>query len=632
MKRTITFTFCLLLANLSLSAQESSQGQAYYHFSLAKMHDLAENYPAAVTEFEKALEINPSSVSLRVEFARTLWKMGEIRRAVEEGEKAIELDPNTAEAHFVLGQIYFSHRSQDTMRKKAAAEFQRVLELDPRHAEALSYLGQLHFQSGEFEEAAQTFRTLRQLTPNAVRVYYYEGQALSQSGKHAEAIAILEDGLKIRDDIPDYLSLLGELYERVGQTDKAIEFYGEVQRETGDPRIARRVAEILIENERSEEAIPLLEQMVDKHPQEDDLRMSLGKALRLEQRYEEAVEVLESLAEKDRYDLEANYELALSLASLGEREKAIDRFNYLLGISDGEQIQSIFKANLAILYEESHQFEKSIDLLQEVVESNPESLDNKLRLVYALQAGEKFDQALTLANDLAREHPSNPYVLIARAQALSDVGNLDEGLEFLEGQQEHFQDRQLYFIARAQLFTRKKQFDRAEEAIRNGLEEFPESERLRYQLGAILERQDRYDEAEQQFKALLEEDPDLANVLNYLGYMLADRGVRLQEALEYLVKAVDLDPYNGAYLDSLGWAYFRLDELEKAELYLQKAHRMAGPDPVILEHLGDLYVKLGDRVKAREYYQHSISVAEEESDYDRVTRKLRDLKKVISRE
>src|SRR5690606_39000892 len=156
--------------------------------------------------------------------------------------------------------------------------------------------------------------------------------------------------------------------------------------------------------------------------------------------------------------------------------------------------------------------------------------------------------------------------------------------------------------------------------------------RLRYQLGAILERQERYDEAEHEFKILLEKDPEAANVLNYLGYMLADQGVRLREALQYLIKAVDLDPYNGAYLDSLGWVYFRLDDLEKAELYLQKANRMAGPDPVILEHLGDLYSKLGDRAKAREFYERSVSFAEEESDQKRVTRKLEDLKKLISRE
>src|SRR5690606_11267362 len=209
MKRTITFTLCLLLANVSVSAQESGQGQAYYHFSLAKMHDLAENYPAAVAEFEKALEINPSSVSLRIEFARTLWKMGEIRRAVEEAEKAVQLDPDATDAHFVLGQIYFSHRSQDSMRDNAIAKFQKVLELESDHAEALSYLGQLYFQSGQFDEAAQAFGRLRRITPNAVRVYFYEGQALSQSGKHAEAVSVLEEGLKIRDDIPEYLSLLG---------------------------------------------------------------------------------------------------------------------------------------------------------------------------------------------------------------------------------------------------------------------------------------------------------------------------------------------------------------------------------------------------------------------------------------
>ena len=77
--------------------------------------------------------------------------------------------------------------------------------------------------------------------------------------------------------------------------------------------------------------------------------------------------------------------------------------------------------------------------------------------------------------------------------------------------------------------------------------------------------------------------------LNYLGYMLADRGTRLDEALGYIRRAVALDPQNGAYLDSLGWVYYKMGNYELAEENLRRASERMGDDPTIHDHLGELY-------------------------------------------
>jgi tetratricopeptide (TPR) repeat protein len=111
--------------------------------------------------------------------------------------------------------------------------------------------------------------------------------------------------------------------------------------------------------------------------------------------------------------------------------------------------------------------------------------------------------------------------------------------------------------------------------------------------------------------------------------MLADLGVRLDEALGYIQKAVDLDPYNGAFLDSLGWVYFKQNRLEEAEENLIKAARINDSDPVIYEHLGDLYVQLGTLDKARYFYEKSMAHAENEEESERVKEKLTQLKSSI---
>ena len=94
--------------------------------------------------------------------------------------------------------------------------------------------------------------------------------------------------------------------------------------------------------------------------------------------------------------------------------------------------------------------------------------------------------------------------------------------------------------------------------------------------------------------------------LNYFGYMLADRGVRLDEALGYIKKAVELEPANGAYLDSLGWAYFKLGKYDLAEENLNKAIQHTPNDPTVQDHLGDVYQKTGRLRLAAAHWERAL--------------------------
>ena len=132
------------------------------------------------------------------------------------------------------------------------------------------------------------------------------------------------------------------------------------------------------------------------------------------------------------------------------------------------------------------------------------------------------------------------------------------------------------------------------------------------------------------FKDILENNPQHSGVLNYLGYMLADRGIRLSEALDYIIKAVEIEPHNGAYLDSLGWAYFKLEQYDQAEVNLLEASRLIDSDATIFGHLGDLYSVLGQYEKAQGYYELSVRFAEEE-ELEEAQKKLSEVEQRLSR-
>jgi len=143
-------------------------------------------------------------------------------------------------------------------------------------------------------------------------------------------------------------------------------------------------------------------------------------------------------------------------------------------------------------------------------------------------------------------------------------------------------------------------------------------------------RQDKIADAEGSFRKALELDKNNPSVLNYLGYMLADHGMKLDEALSMIRRAVDADPINGAFLDSLGWVYFRMNKLEEAERYLKRAVAFAATNATMYDHLGDVYYKSGRFQEAQASWTKGLQYADEPEEAARMRQKLEQVKSQAS--
>jgi tetratricopeptide (TPR) repeat protein len=151
-------------------------------------------------------------------------------------------------------------------------------------------------------------------------------------------------------------------------------------------------------------------------------------------------------------------------------------------------------------------------------------------------------------------------------------------------------------LALAQVYEKTKNYPemgKALDAAEKLSKSSEEKEAVYFMRGAMFERSKNHDAAEVEFRKVIGINAENASALNYLGYMLADRNIRLEEALSLIGKAVELEPNNGAYLDSLGWVYFRLDKLDEAETYLRRAVERTPRDPTVNDHLGDVLAKRG---------------------------------------
>jgi Flp pilus assembly protein TadD len=145
---------------------------------------------------------------------------------------------------------------------------------------------------------------------------------------------------------------------------------------------------------------------------------------------------------------------------------------------------------------------------------------------------------------------------------------------------------------------------------------------LFYFRGIAHERTKEWEKAEADFRKALELFPDQPLVLNYLGYSLVDKGLKLDEAMDMIRKAVELRPTDGYIVDSLGWAYYRLGRYDAAVTELERAVSLRPEDPVIHDHLGDAYWKTGRTLEAQFQWRHARDFGAEGPELELILRKI----------
>ncbi|MBV8514159.1 MAG: tetratricopeptide repeat protein, partial [Acidobacteria bacterium] len=218
------------------------------------------------------------------------------------------------------------------------------------------------------------------------------------------------------------------------------------------------------------------------------------------------------------------------------------------------------------------------------------------------------------------------------ASLYGENGQVDDAVKLLRSQLSSTEaDRETYLNI-AQVYERARRYKEAEEAAKaaEALHGDPrDNETTYFLLGAIYERQKLYDKAEEQFKKVISMDPGNAPALNYYGFMLGDLGQRLDEAEAMVNSALKIEPYNGAYLDSLGWIYYKQGKYNQAESWLHKAVERDPHDPNIRSHLGDVYAKQGRTEQAATEWERALTEWRRSLPADMETDKIAEVEKKV---
>lgn len=257
---------------------------------------------------------------------------------------------------------------------------------------------------------------------------------------------------------------------------------------------------------------------------------------------------------------------------------------------------------------------------------NPANTDAILMSAGLLERLEQYDLATQAYNRVARDDPSFHAAELGRAAALQEAGKQEAAIEVLEQLAKSHAGLPQVHSSLGNALRRLERYGEAAEAYSRALDLAGEPIAgdwfLYYARGISYERTDDWEKAEADFLTALKLSPNQPQVLNYLGYSLLEKNIRLDEALGMIERAVSAVPNDGYITDSLGWALYRLRRFEEAAKYMERAAELTPVDPIVSDHLGDALWAVGRKLEAEFQWRRAMSFDPEEADTPRILRKL----------
>ena len=638
------------------SEKDSARADAYYNFTIGHIYEQqyeATSSPEYATKsieaYKKAYALDPKSQVIGERLAEMYWKAQRIHDAVTEAQEILKRDPDNVQSRRLLGRIYLrslgdvsASNAQSETVNKAIEQYREINRLDPSDMESALWLARLYRLKNEHEKAEAVLRSILKTDPENEPAVEQLTQLLMDEGKSTEAVSLLE-GITAHSSSPVLLDLLGDAHTQTHELAKAEEAYRKAaELDPSELSHQRGLGQTLLAEEKYPEALKVYEKLSDVMPDDSDVYLRIAQIYRELHQLDKAEQNLLKARQYAPGSPEIMYNEAMLYQAQGRYEDAIRVLSdAVTGIKGQSPALSSRRRSLAILYQQLGQlyrdtqnYQASIYTFEELGHLGEEE-DRRARMMImdTYRAAKDLPKALQAGKEALAKYPADPSIRTSHALLLGENGQTDDAVKILRAQLHgDAGDRETYLNI-AQVYERGRRYKEAEQAAR-AAEVLPgqarENEMVWFLLGAIYERQKFFDKAEEQFKKVLAVNPKNAPVLNYYGYMLGDLGIRLDEAEALVQQALKEDPYNGAYLDSLGWIYFKENKLGASESTLRKAVERERHDATIHSHLGDLYAKLGRGELAAAEWEKSLVEWRRSLPADMESDKVAELEKKLS--
>lgn len=491
---------------------------------------------------------------------------GETDKALEAYRKVLDVDPGQSE---LAGRVAFLLTRQDSY-PQAIDILKDAVKANPKNAGLYLQLAFIYARYlNKTDQAIDYVERAINIDPRNIEAYQRLCEIQLAAGEEKKALQSLDRALKVQSDDPAFWARLGKLYASIlfkNDSDRkpadmarinAI-FKKAAEHAQDDPAVLKDVADYYAASQRLDEAIPLYLRVLELQPDDAGAREKLATGFVLTNQHAKAAELLEQII-KERPEKYQPYELLAQV--LDDEARSLQRENKT------EQANAEF-AKAAANYEQS-------------ILVNPSRATTYLRLAELLIGPVKDpERAVKVLSEARRRFSNSPEIAYYLALAQREAKQPQQALAtFAEAQHEAELD---------------------DNEILNA--------KFYFHYGATADQAGLYEKAADLFRKSIAIDPaNSADACNYLGYMWAEHDMHLDEAAEMIKRALQMEPNNGAYLDSLGWVEFRQGKFEQALADLLRAtQNISRDDPVVFDHLGDTYLKLNRMPQALESWQKAL--------------------------
>jgi tetratricopeptide (TPR) repeat protein len=492
-------------------------------------------------------------------------------------------------------------------------------------AEAAFMLGLILEEDGEYDSALDAYTKSLQLDPGgnpqiAIRV----ANEYAKREDIPAALDLLKDLIKVRpDEVQAFLNLANVYLQQLKKPDLALPFAEQALRLAPDRLAAyQTLFEVYFSLNRKKNAEAILQRAQKLESQDPATWLTLADlSIRLYSSEKGVFQASRSAAVEPylkkafslaKDDVDGLSKVGDAYIEINEVPNAIATYLKALELSQGN---AEIRYKLAQSFLKTGQRDEAIRVLEEMIKANslrPESYEFLARLY---QEGGNLDRALSNYQQAILLAPNQPENYLHAAEMQLELKKFDDAIVTLQQARHRFPIPQMTYSLAVALSTAKRYSDALpiyEAALQEARASQPEvlDAAFYFNYAVAAEQSNLIDKAAGLFKQCIELDPSkAAQAYNYLGYMYVDRNMNLDEAGMMIKKALELQPDNGAYIDSLGWYYYHTGEYPKALTELLRAlERLKPEDPVVLEHVGDTYQALNNLGEAEVYWQKALKL------------------------
>jgi tetratricopeptide (TPR) repeat protein len=615
--------------------------EAYDQFLRAHMLE-DDDTEGAIAAYKRAMALDPTSAAIPADLADLYMRESRAPEAIAAAEQALRISTANRDAHRVLGTIYatlgsagqrLSRAAQQQNLASAVQHLEQAMDenINASDANLRALLARLYVATEKYDKAIPILAELVKQEPGWQDGPTLLTEAYAAAGRASEAVAWLEEAAP---DNPQLYQTLGDFYARNRRfADSAAAYDQALKASAGSARsfdLRVRMGESLLNTGNQSDAArarDVLREAVGLRGTDERALYLLSEAERAAGDNQAAESAARKLIAQNAQNPRGYIALAESLEEQRRFQPVVDALapavSTFRSTNNGSSALGMLLPHLGFAYQELAQYDKAIATFEEARRIAPNESSFVGYLIQAQLAAKNYTAAAELAHSARAQNPNSLRLARLESAALRRGGKIDQGLAILEEFVQKPDSDSDAYIALAQAYVDVNRAPQAVKLLQDARAKFPAETSIAFELGAALDKQKKYQESEAIFRQLIAKEPTNAPALNYLGYMLAERGERLSESVDYLKRALAIDPENGSYLDSIGWAYFKDGKLQQALDNLKRAADQLTTNSVVQDHYGEVLFKLGRYDEAITAWNRALSGDGDSIDRGGIDKKIR---------